>query len=156
MSSALLTSQQFGENAESAVIEVVPEIEWVPDSDAEHWDGEVVDVITPDAQLPTVGLPVVGVGTEVEIKSAAVVVTQSQRSGRFQIRRQQHERLCELGAVYLFAVCEPRRQRDVLALKIVPAVVVDDLDWSWIQCAGRDDYAQFSWSQVFGDSEVCA
>lgn len=156
MSSAVLTSQQFGDNAESAVIEVVPEIEWVPDSDAEHWDAEVVDVITPDPQLPTVGLPVVSVDTEVEIKSAAVVVTQSQRSGRFQIRRQQHERLCELGAVYLFAVCEPRRQRDVLALKIVPAVTVDDLDWSWIECDGRDDYAQFSWSQVFGDSEVSA
>lgn len=154
MSSALLTSQQFGDNAESAVIESVREIEWVPDSVAEHYDAEVVDVITPDAHLPTVGLPVVAVGVEVEIKSAAVVVTQSQRCGRFQIRRQQHGRLCELGAVYLFAVCEPRRQRDVISMKIVPAVVVDDLDWSWIECQGRDEYAQFSWKQIFDGSEV--
>ncbi|HMB50892.1 MAG TPA: hypothetical protein VKM69_09550 [Natronoarchaeum rubrum] len=42
-------------------------------------------------------------------------------TGRFYLRREQHEQVRADAGVYLFAVCEPTPDRAILALKIVAA-----------------------------------
>ena len=73
-----------------------------------------------DDIAPTVALPVVEQGTLVEIKSAMVRLD-SGGTGRFYLRREQHEQVRADAGVYLFAVCEPTPDRAILALKIVAA-----------------------------------
>jgi hypothetical protein len=51
-------------------------------------------------------------------------------------------------------VCEPTPDRDLLALKIVPASLVDEFRFSWIRRETRAHYAQFAWSRVFAPSEI--
>ncbi|MFD1641450.1 hypothetical protein [Halohasta litorea] len=148
------SSKRGGENAESAVIQRHPELEYVADTEARHYDARVSELLCPSPMLPFVGLCVLEVGTVVEIKSAMAVYGQSQRRGRFQLRRKQHQRLVDEAGVYLFAVCEPRPERSVIAAKVVPATSVSSLVFSWIDTGDRADYAQLAWSRIFDESEV--
>jgi hypothetical protein len=75
--------------------------------------------------------------------------------GRFYFRPEQHAELLEEGGVYLFAVCDADPERELLALKVVPATVVDDALLSWIDGGdGRSDFAQLAWSRIFASEEV--
>ena len=154
MSAARASSKHAGETAEAAVLERVPELEYVRDVENEHVDARVADVLVPRADVPTVALPVLEVGTLVEIKSVMVVYGENQTRGRYYLREQQHRHLLEHGAVYLFAVCVPAPSRDVIAVKIVPATIVDELVSSWIDAGDRPEYAQLSWSRIFDPAEV--
>jgi hypothetical protein len=77
-----------------------------------------------------------------------------QSNGRFYLRDQQHGWLLEHGGIYLFAVCEPTPQRDVLAKKIIPASIVDELRNSWCRPEDRAAYDQLAWSRLFDDREL--
>lgn len=154
----LAASRQAGESAEGAVLEAVVELGYVPDTDAEHYDARVQDVIVPDESLPTVGLPVLEVGLGVEIKSAIVRLASGQR-GRFYVRRDQHERLLEDAGVYLFAVCKSSgRHRDVVAMIVVPATAIDelvDLLGGWRDAGdGRSEYKQIGWTNLIDVDRV--
>lgn len=153
-SQTTLSSQQAGENAESAVLEAVPALEYVPDSEAGHYDARTTTPVTSSETLPFAEISVLEADSEVEIKSTMAVYGEKQRRGRFYLRQKQHERLEADEGVYLFAVCEPRPDRNVIAMKILPATAVGDLPYSWIERDGRPDYAQFAWSRVFDPSEV--
>jgi len=147
-------NKALGQSAEISVREVVPQLGFVPDDVAEHYDAVATDVIVPEADLPMVGICLVERGTRLEIKSVALRYADGAR-GRFYVRRRQHEMLLEAGGVYLFAVCSDSDSRDVLGLKAVPATIVDDVINSWLDGgSGRQDYAQLSWSNVFDASEV--
>jgi len=148
------SSKRAGENAESAVIQRHPELEYVGDTEAQHYDARVSELLSPSPMLPFVGLCLLEVGTAVEIKSTMAVYGQSQRRGRFYLRRKQHQRLVDEGGVYLFAVCEPRPSRPVLAAKVVPATTVGGMVSSWIDAGDRADYAQLAWSRIFDESEL--
>ncbi|WP_255149796.1 hypothetical protein [Halorarius halobius] len=160
MSSSLETtsSVRAGNNAESAVIQSIPELEYVPGDEPGIPDARVSTVLSPSPRLPFVGVCVLEKGTDVEIKSAAAVVNQTQRRGRFNLRKRQHDSLLERAGSYLFAVCEPRPERPVIAMKIVPATIVNDVVGSWIPI--EDDsrsevaYAQLTWTAIFDVSEV--
>lgn len=155
MSTSLATSKQFGENAESALLEDFPAFSYVDDSEARHYDAITTESISASTELPFVGICILEADQEVEIKSVAVVVTEGQCRGRFYFRRVQHEHLVEIGGMYLIAVCEPRRARNVIAAKVVPANTMDDLIGdSWIECDGRADYKQLSWTNFFDVEEV--
>jgi len=155
MSSSLASSRQFGESAESALLQDFPAFRYVDDSEAPHYDAITTEPISASMELPFVGICILEVDQEVEIKSVAVVVTEGQCRGRFYFRRVQHEHLVEIGGMYLLAVCEPRRARNVIAAKVVPANIIDDLIGdSWIECDGRADYKQIAWSNFFEISEV--
>ncbi|QSG02535.1 hypothetical protein [Natranaeroarchaeum sulfidigenes] len=149
-----LSSKRAGDRAESNVIHEVVELEYVPDSEIEHADAEVTTTISPGPSLPTVALPVVERGTLVEIKSAMVRLD-SGGTGRFYLRREQHNAIVEDGGVYLFAVCEPTPDRTVLALKFVPATSLDDVVSSW-RSAGPDrpEYTQLRWGRIFDRDEI--
>ncbi|RYJ15491.1 hypothetical protein ELS19_15585, partial [Halogeometricum borinquense] len=73
-----------------AVHQLVDGLRYVPDSEAEHYDAEVVELLSPSADLPFVGICLLEVGVAVEIKSAMDVYGQAQRRGRFLIRQSKH------------------------------------------------------------------
>jgi hypothetical protein len=154
--SAKAYAKRCGENAAAASIEAIPELEWVPDSEAEHYDARVTEPIGPTGQLPLVGCVELTPGTPVEIKSVSVVYGEdTQANGRFYLRENQHENLLQDGGVYLFLVCSPNpNERDILAMKIVEASNVTELVPSWIDSADRAVYAQMAWTRVFDESEV--
>lgn len=152
--SRAISSKRGGENAESAVLDHVPELEYVPDSEAVHYDARVRELLSPSTDLPFVGMCVLSVGTAVEVKSVMAVYGENQRRGRYYLRREQHRRLLDAAGVYLFAVCKPTPARDVIAAKVVPATAVDELVNSWIDPDDRPDYAQLAWSNVFDHAEV--
>lgn len=152
------SSVRAGSNAEAAVLQRVPELEYVPGDEPGLPDARVSTVLSPSDDLPFVGICVLEKDTDVEIKSTAAVVTETQRRGRFQLRKRQHEALLESAGSYLFAVCEPRPERPIIAMKVVPATIVDDVVSSWIRV--EDDsrsevaYAQLAWTRVFDVAEV--
>jgi len=155
-SPALAANKAAGESAESSVQDHVPQLGLVPDDVVEHYDAVATGLITPRPDLPMVGICLVERGQHVEIKSVVRVYGDGAR-GRFYFRESQHARLLEAGGVYLFAVCADSRDRKVIALKIVPATIVDDAISSWLDGgAGRADYAQLAWSNVFDSEEVDA
>ena len=154
MSRAEVSAKRGGENAEAAVLEAVPELEFVEDTEAVHYDARVADVLAPSTELPFVGMCVLEVGRLVEIKSTMAVYGENQSRGRFYLRREQHHWLAERGGVYLFAVCEPRPTRPVISAKVVPATTVGGLVSSWIDAGDRPDYAQLAWSRIFPAEEV--
>lgn len=151
----MIPSKHAGDRAEAAVIQAVEELEMVPDDEDEHVDARLVATIDPDESLRTIALPVLEQGTLVEIKSCSVVITKDQSRGRFYLRRKQHEYLREQGAVYLFAVCEPRPQRSIIGLKAAAATSVDDVVPSWRDPGdGRPVCAQIAWSKTFDEEEI--
>ena len=148
------SSKRAGENAESEVIQRHPELEYVGDTEAQHYDARVSELLSPSPMLPFVGMCLLEVGTAVEIKSTMAVYGEAQARGRFYLRRKQHRRLVDEAGVYLFAVCEPRPARPVIAAKIVPATTVGGLVSSWIDGGDRADYAQLTWGRIFDESEL--
>ena len=149
-----VSSKRAGENAEGAVIEAVDGLAYVSDTDSEHIDARAVEIVEPSASLPFVGICLLEVGSAVDIKSAIPRLASGQR-GRFYLRRQQHEQLRDAGGSYLFAVCEPRPGREPVAMKVVPATIVDDVITSWR--SGGDDRpecTQLAWSRIFALAEV--
>lgn len=151
---ARVSSKSAGDRSEGAVIEAVDELEHVPDLEAEHYDAVTTTVLVPSETVSFAGICVLERGTVVEIKSVMVVYGDGQR-GRFYLRQEQHRELLSRGGSYLFAVCAPRPDREVLALKVVPASLVDELIPSWLDGGeGRADYAQIAWSRVFDPDEV--
>lgn len=116
--SADTPSVELGSNAEGAVLELVPELEYVPGDDPETPDAVVTTLLVPREELPFVGICLLERDTNVEIKSASARVTETQRRGRFQLRKRQHEALLDTASSYLFAVCEPRPSRPVIAMRL--------------------------------------
>ena len=152
----LAAAKRAGHNAEHHVLEHVDALE--PTSGEEHWDAIAEAAIWPRDDLPFAGLCVVEAGAPVEIKSTMVVQTSAQRRGRFKLRQSQHEALVERRGVYCFVVCEPRPQRESIAMKIVPARSVGalvDARASWRdELDGRGRKAQLAWSNIFEPAEV--
>ncbi|SEK87078.1 hypothetical protein [Haloferax larsenii] len=151
---AIAASKRAGDTVESAVLQRHPELRHVSDDVEEHYDAVAVSLLSPSRDLPFVGLCLLEIGTVVEIKSAMVVYGENQRRGRFLIRENQHEHLLEEGGVYLFAVCAPTPEREIIAAKVVPASLVDEFEFSWVSRKTRSSYAQFAWSRVFAPKEV--
>lgn len=147
-------SKRAGENAETHLIQEIAELEWEPDREAQHYDARTTAGLAASNELPIVGRVELEAGTPVEIKSASVVYGESQRNGRFHLRKEQHKRLQEDDGVYLFVVCEPRVDRELIAMKIVDAENAAVFVASWINSGGRPPYSKFSWTRVFDESEV--
>ena len=149
-----VSSKRAGENAEAAVLEAVDGLAYVPDAETEHADARAETVVVPSSSLPFVGICLLEAESLVEIKSAIPRLGSGQR-GRFYLRRKQHDRLRDAGGSYLFAVCQPRPAREPVAMKLVPATIVDDAITSWR--SGGDDRpecTQLGWSRIFDPAEV--
>jgi hypothetical protein len=152
----LAANKRAGELVETTVGRRVPELGLVPDDVVEHYDAVATTLVEPSADLPFAGICLLERGTVVEIKSVMVAYSDGAR-GRFYFRTGQHEALVDDAGAYLFVVCEASPDREILAMKVVPATAVDDLlgDDPWLDGgAGRSDYAQLAWSNVFDVEEV--
>ncbi|WP_423745087.1 hypothetical protein V5735_03415 (plasmid) [Haladaptatus sp. SPP-AMP-3] len=149
-----VSSKRGGETAASAVLDLVPELVHVPDTEAEHYDARASTLVEPSSKLAFSGICLLEKHVVVEIKSTIVVYGANQSRGRFYLRRGQHEKLLDDAGVYLFAVCEPTPDRTVIAMKVIPATLVDELVSSWIEPDGRATYAQLAWSRIFAREEV--
>lgn len=151
-------SKRAGENAETAVLAAVPELDYVSDDEAEHYDATVTSTIASTPELPITDREALADGTPVEIKSCSVVYGEAQKRGRFYLRETQHTQLLEDEGVYLFAVCEPREDpdREVIAMRVIPADVVgDEIVESWrVAMETRDRCYQVAWSQLMEPSRV--
>lgn len=153
-----LETGRTNERGESAVIEFVDELDPIPDSEDPRVDATTSTLLEPSERVPSVGLPLVSRGTLVEIKTALVVYGADSRRGRFHFRESQHGYLLEEGAVYLLSIVDPTPARDVVAPKIVPATIVDEVlegsSATWIETDGRPPYRKLSWSRFFDEDEV--
>ncbi|WP_210423529.1 hypothetical protein [Halorussus marinus] len=149
---ASVSSKHAGERAAAEALEEVPGLGHAPDTVSPHYDAVATVTLRPDFDLRD--LDAVPQGTRVEIKSAMVVYASGER-GRFYFRPSQHDALLNVNGVYLFVVCEPTPDRDILAMTIVSAVRVDDQLPEWFNGGdGRSDYAQLAWSNFVAPAEV--
>jgi len=151
----LARNKRAGEIVERSVARRIDGLGLVPDEVADHYDAITTTRVDPTPDCPFVGLCLLERGQPVEIKSVMSRYSDGSR-GRFYLRPEQHEWLSDRRGVYLFAVCEPTPDRDVLALKVVPAATVGDfLADRWFDGgAGRSDYAQLAWSRLFREEAV--
>jgi hypothetical protein len=150
----LAPNKLAGLSVEDFVLLDVDGLRAADDPDA-HFDAVCETAIFPSLSLPFAGICVLESGTKVEIKSCLNRYTSGCR-GRFYFRPEQHDALLEDGGSYLFAVCRRERgEREVLATKIVPASLVDELIPEWFEGGdGRSAYAQLAWSRIIHPSEV--
>jgi hypothetical protein len=152
----LAPNKLAGLSVEEQVIDAVGGLRPADDPDA-HFDAVCEAALRPSSSLVFASICVLERHTLVEIKSSLTRYTSGCR-GRFYFRPDQHENLLRDGGVYLFAVCgrdRPHGERDVLAMKIVPASIVDELIPEWFKGGdGRSSYAQLAWSRIFHPSEV--
>jgi len=146
------SSKEIGDRLENEVIQLVPGLEWIPDSEDEHIDAVTVDAVWPSDDLHLGGICVIEPDTRIEIKSTTVRLTSGQR-GRFYIRQKQHEMLLDDGAAYVFAIYAPGSY-DVICLAGVPATVVDGRLPSWRDLDRGETYTQLSWSSVINPEIV--
>ncbi|WP_276258150.1 hypothetical protein [Haloglomus litoreum] len=151
--SRLARSKRLGERVEATVIQRVEELRAAPERDSRH-DAIAEQCLAPSERLPFAGIALVEQGTPVEIKSVAAVQGQAEKTGRFYLREGQHAELLESAGVYVFVVAVPYPDRDPLAMKLVPASLVDELRGSWIEVDGRCTHTKLAWSHVFRDAEV--
>lgn len=150
-----LSSKEAGDRVEATVIQSVPGVEHVSDTVAPHHDAVTTAVLEPSNDVLFRGICLLEPDTAIEIKSAIAVLESGQR-GRFHIQRTGHAALLAAAGSYLFAVCAPTPDREVVALAIVPASLVDELLGSWYDAGDSrtDEYTQLAWSRVFSPQEV--
>ena len=151
------SSKHSGETVEANVLDRVPELAYVSDRTAEWHDAEVVTLLEPCEDVVFYALPLLAVGTVVEIKAAQLRLASGQR-GRFYIRKRQHQKLLDANGVYLFAVYDPRDDHRVLRMAVWAASLVDELlPDGWTAVHGdraEEGYRQLAWSRVIDPEEV--
>jgi len=150
-------SKVLGESVEELVLQAVPQLE--PAEVPMDWDGAVDDYwhdATPTRAVFTNALPMMGIlaiepGMPVEIKGARATISDgsNSRNGRFNIRRQQHERLVARDGVYLFALYRAADDELLGLLATLAVIVEEELRETWYDAGpGREDYYQLSASRL--------
>ena len=151
-------SKVLGESVEELVLEAVPQLQ--PAEVPMDWDGAVDDYwydCTPSVAvfasevLPMLGILAIEPGTPGEIKAARVTISDGteSRTGRFYIRRQQHERLVARDGVYIFAIYRAADNELLGLLATLAVIVEEELRETWYDAGpGREDYYQLSASRL--------
>ena len=153
--SQALSPKEAGETAEGAVLDAVLVLETVVDTTAEYYDARTTRPLEPRDDLAfDARITRLGAGVPVEIKTCMVVYGADQRTGVFNLRLGQHRQLLEASGVYLFAVCSPNPDRDVLGMAVLPAESVERLVSTWWDLDGRETYSQIAWTHVVPEEVV--
>ena len=156
-SGALATAKAIGTDIEDLVADDLGGLKLAFDEDAHH-DAVVSELLCPslvDASVPVVfaGIPLVEVGTRVEIK-ACVRRDGHHRRGRWVLKGRddgQHAALLATGAVYALAVYDDAgAATELLAVVLIPASLLDEhLRGSWYRIDRREaTLAKLGWPHV--------
>ena len=162
MSGAVAQAKAIGTDIEDLVADAIAGLDLALDAEAHH-DAVASDLLAPslvDANVPVIfaGIPLVAVGTKVEIK-ACVRRDGSDRRGRWVIKGRddgQHDALLADGAMYALAVYdEAGAAKELLAVAIIPASLLDEhLRGSWWETDRHEGtFARLGWPHVL-DAEV--
>ena len=148
--------KRTGSSVESVVVDGNPELESVPDTVA-HWhDARTTDLLVPDDDRPFGGVCLVESETPVEIKGTIPTQSNGERdtAGRWFVKRASHERLLKECGVYCLCVYAPSPSTPILAERIVPASIIDELlAESWYD-NGRREVAKLTWTTLIDREEV--
>ncbi|WP_324662425.1 hypothetical protein [Haloarcula sediminis] len=156
-------AKAIGTDVEDLVADDVGDLDLALDEDAHH-DAVVSDLLCPslvEASVPVVfaGIPLVEVGTKVEIK-ACVRRDGHDRRGRWVIKGRddgQHAALLDAAAMYALAVYDDAgAAKELLAVVIIPASLLDEhLRGSWYGIDRREEtLAKLGWPHVLDSSVV--
>lgn len=151
-------AKDAGDSLEATVISGRPELESVPDSEAEWHDARTTTLVEATPELPMAGILLVEAGTPVEIKAAQVRIKNGGSEtirGRWYIKRAAHDRLLAAGGVYYLVVYEPE-SRAPLAAIVVPARSLEALvTWTPVGSARSEQLvAKLSWGALLAPDAV--
>jgi len=163
MSGAVARAKAIGIDIEDLVSAAIDGLDLVLDADAHH-DATTEALLAPslvDASVPVIfaGVPLVEVGTKVEIK-ACVLRDGSDRRGRWVIKGRddgQHRALLDDGAMYALAVySDEGAAKELLAVAIIPASLLDEhLRGSWYSIDRHEGtFGKVGWPDVVDDELV--
>ncbi|SDC05652.1 hypothetical protein [Natrinema hispanicum] len=158
--SELESSKASGDALEAEIVQVIDALEYVSDRTATWHDARTTAVLEASRSLPFYGIVLVEPDVPVEIKGCQIETSNGDRStrGRFYVKRAAHDRLLEVGGVYLFVVYLPRPGLPQVARAIVPATLVDELlAGRWYEVSGsrsEQEVAQLAWSHVIDPAGV--
>jgi hypothetical protein len=96
-------------------------------------------------------------GRPVEVKACKYRIRNGDH-GKFFIRKENHEKLCDEGGFYVFVVYDPEDGDDgpVLDLEMKPAAFVSDLQYTWTANGSRrgEIVRRPPWTAVFTSGSV--
>ncbi|WP_144900898.1 hypothetical protein [Halobellus captivus] len=154
-------AKEIGVDVEFRVVDALGPVRVADDSDA-YYDAVTTSVLAPDTvagDLPIrFGVPLLEVGTEIETKSAKRRTSNGGDqtiAGRWLFKGRddgQHAKLLEASAYYALSVYDDvDGDRELLAVAVVPASIVDELlrdRWYSID-RSEGTLARLSWTHVF-------
>ena len=145
-----LSPKRSGEAIEAEVLDLVPELTYVSDREAEWHDARVTALLEPSQEVVFHSINLLAVDMAVEIKAAQLRLASGAR-GRFFIRQRQHQKLLDEDGAYLLAVYHPR-DHEVRAMAVIPACILDEvLPDGWTEVRGdraEKGYRQLAWSRI--------
>jgi hypothetical protein len=152
------SSKRSGDEVDHLVVERVPALRSVPDTEARGHDAVATRAIAPSEALP-LATPLLLPGRPVEIKAAQTRLASGAR-GRWYLRQRQHESLVDAGGYYVLACYAPTRPtHEIRGLVGVPASIVDEhLPDGWIDVQDderrEEGYRQLAWSRLIDPETV--
>lgn len=160
----LAVAKAIGNDVEDLVLDAVDELAPADDSNAHH-DAETITAITPrtneDLQLGSVAVVEANTNTEIKAAKRRTEASGTPRGRWFFKGRDdgQHAALVEAGAMYLLVVYdEENGDREILAMLLVPATIVDEvLRGRWYESGRREGYvAKLTWSALIDPADLAA
>lgn len=157
MSSAVPDVEEI-EDRERDLLDQLPlDAEHIPDTETSAYDARLESVFTTTKTLPVTGGLAVGAGTPLELKTCQRWIEDrharaGRRRGRFGIYQSGHERLEELGGVYLCAVLDGL---EVLAARLIPPEnVTEVVSWTASGKKYQTPRCMLAWPHLIPKREV--
>jgi hypothetical protein len=157
MSKSLADPKAIGEDIERLVIDAVDGLRAADDS--EDWYDAVCETAIGPRRQPHLlfgSICLLGAGASVEIKACKRRVSNGadrDRPGRWALQVDQHERLLAADAAYLLVVYSGGVAREIEAMLVVPASIIDEVVRdSWYEVDRHErEVCQLPWPHVLGD-----
>lgn len=153
-------AKAIGHDVEDLVVEQLDGLDAVLEENAHH-DAVAEDLLCPqlvesDVPVQWAGIPLVEIGTRVEIKAAKRWTgDESPRRGRWVLKGRddgQHAALLEQGAIYALSIYDetPASEKILVAIVLIPASLLDEhLRGSWWPTDRREGtFARLGWPNI--------
>jgi hypothetical protein len=165
-SDARAVAKRIGEDAELLVVQLLEDVQLVPDSAAAWYDGIATTALTPEYPIRLGGICVIWQGARIEIK--ACQVSRSKRDvdspGLWYFKGRetgQHARLEAETGLYALAVhreADTWLGREIVGLLIVPAATIGDIlaeRSAWYDSGRHEGFvAQLRWDRLLEEDDL--